>query len=263
MKKCHWAIVAVLFFAPVVRAGKASGSYQESGGRFAIGYAIAERDAATGEVRVLLTRETPPNTPDRDHHLKRLEAMGEAADGGYMILEPTSSGDGFNISMHIDEIGGGGGGQYPSQIQIGAKQVGGKIETEVLSGQLSLTFEAEYLEDRQVRGDLPADGGEPGAALLAQMKAVASGDRDLILATLSQEQRDQFNQLSAEEQEEAVSSTVEFAPKNVRITGGVLYDGYAIVTLDAEQFGESVTGTALVSQDGDRWLVREVSMVTP
>ena len=259
MRKSWCAIVAVLVCSSGLLAGQASGSYQESGGQFTIGYAVAERDAKSGAVRILLAREAPPEAPDRDHHLDRLEAIGEVTSGGCIILEPTPSGDHFNVTIKVDALGYGGGGQYPSQIEIGADRTTGKIESQVLNGQLKVTFEAGFLSPRKVTADLPADGGEPGAALLAQLQAIASGDRDAILRTLTAEQREQFDQLSAEDQKEALASSTEFAPKNVRITGGVLYDGYAIVEYEAEEFGERAKGRALVSLDRDQWRVREVS----
>lgn len=262
MSKLYIALLATVACTPMALAGEAGGSYQESGAKFNIGYAIAER-APDGTVRILLTRQEPAKSEDWEHHLKRLDALGEAAEGGYLILEPTPDGDGFNITISVEEIGGGGGGQYASEIQVGSERVGGTIDTEVLSGQLKVKFDAEYLPERKVVGDLPADGGEAGAAVEAQMKAVASGDRDQILATLTQKQRDMFAKMSPEEQKQALADTAEFAPKNVRATGGVLYDGYAIVKFDAEDLGEKIVGTALVSKEGGHWRVGEVSMTVP
>ncbi len=258
MSKLCWAVFALLAFSSNLNAGQASGAYQEPGGKFTIGYAVADRDPQ-GAVRILLMGQAPPDSPDRDHHLDRLAALGEAAEGGYIELEPTSDGENFNITVRSDALGFAGGGQYPSRIDLGTEKAAGKIEGDVLNGQLNVTFEADFLPPRKVVADLPDDGGEPGKALLTQLQAVASGDRAAILRTLTAEQRAQFDELSPEEQDEAVAGASEFAPKNVRITGGVLYDGYAIVHYEAEVFGEPATGRALLSPDGDQWRVREVS----
>ncbi|HSR67274.1 MAG TPA: hypothetical protein VLU25_04980 [Acidobacteriota bacterium] len=258
MNKLWCGIVVVALCLSGLRAGQASGSYKEAEGEFTIGYAVAERDAASGAVRILLAAEAP-QLQDRDQHLDRLDALCEAAPGGCLIVEPTPEGDHFNVTLQLEELSYGGGGQYDSQIEISAHKASGKIDSEVLSGQLNVTFEADFLPPRKASGDLPADGGEPGAALMAQMEAIASGDRDAILRTLTEEQRDMFAQLTTEEQEQALADSAEFAPQNVKITGGVLYDGYAIVEYQAEMFGEAVTGRALLSREGDQWRVREVS----
>lgn len=258
MRKLWWGIVVVVVCSTSVLAGQASGSYQESDGQFEIGYAVAERGGENG-VRILLAREAPPETADRDHHLDRIEAICDGASGGCLIIEPTPDGDAFNVTLRLEALGYGGGGQYSSQIEIGGEKATGKIDSEVMSGHLKVTFEAEFLPPRKITGDLPSDGGEPGAALMAQMEAIASGDREAILRTLTEEQRQQFAELSAEEQEQALADSADFAPKNVEITGGVLYDGYAIVEYRAEVFGEAAKGRALVSLDGDQWRVREVS----
>lgn len=255
-----WSLIAaVLVLSSSLRAGQADGSYQKTDGKFPVACAIAERDADSGAVRILLAREAPPETANRDRHLNRLDAIGEVTKGGCIILEPTPAGDSFNVTLRLEALGYGGGGQYPSQIAIGDDKVTGKVETEVMNGTLNVTFEADYLPPRKAAGNLPSDGGEPGAALLAQVRAIASGDRDAILSTLTAEQREQFSRLSAEEQKEALASAADFAPKNVKITGGVLYDGYAIVEYESEEFGETAKGRALVSLDGDQWRVREVS----
>lgn len=249
-------VVAVCFSG--LRAGQASGSYKEAEGEFTIGYAVAERDAESGAVRILLAAEEP-QLENRDRHLDRLDAICEAAAGGCLIVEPTPEGDGFNVTLQLEGLGYGGGGQYASEIEMGADKASGKIDSEVMSGQLSVTFEADFLPARKVTGKLPADGGEPGAALMAQMDAIASGDRDAILRTLTQDQREMFDQLSAEEQEQALADSADFAPKKVKVTGGVLYDGYAIVEYRAEVFEEPAKGKALLYLDGDQWRVSEVS----
>ena len=95
MSKLWWAFSAVLVCSSSLRAGQASGSYQDSDGQFTIGYAVADRDAHSGAVRILLAREAPPQAQDRDHHLDRLGNIGDTISGGCIILEPTPGGDHF------------------------------------------------------------------------------------------------------------------------------------------------------------------------
>lgn len=239
-------------------AGSASGTYQEAGQEFLLGYALADR-AADGTVRILLTKEQP-ELPNRDHHLDRLEALADAAEGGYLMLQPTPAGDGFNITLALEGMDFGSGGQYESEIEFSDRGATGKIHSEVLrDGKLSVSFNAEYLPPRQKQVDLPADGGEPGTILLQQIEAVASGDREAILQTLSAAQKEMFEELTAEEQEEGLSMMVDLVPRNVRITGGALYDGYAIVGFTGEMEGAQATGQGLLVQEGDSWQIMEVS----
>ncbi len=258
MLKFVWAIVLTLASSSGVRAGQASGSYRESRGEFRIGYAIAERDPGSGAVRILLLGEAP-QTPGRDRHLDRLEAIGEEAKGGYLILEPVPKGDYFNITVRIENLGYGGGGQYPSEIEIGEEGASGKIEGDVFNGEMNVSFDAEYLPARKKLADLPSGGGEPGAALVEQLKAVASGERAAILRSLPPEHLEEFESMSADEQEETLAMLADFAPTNVEVRGGVLYDGYAIVEFDADESGSPAKGRALLVRDGEQWRIQEVS----
>lgn len=251
-------LVLILCSSQGVFAGRATGTYHDSGNEFAIGYALADR-AEDGTVRILLASQEP-ELAGRDRHLDRLEALAETAKGGYLMLEPTADGDRFNITISVEGSPFGGGGQYESKIEFSETGASGKIDTEVLSeGRLTVSFETEYLPARQKTGDLPTDGGAPGALLLEQMRASASGDREAILRTLEPEQREQFQQMSAKEQADAISFLVDLTPRNVQITGGVLYDGYAIVEFSGDADGAQASGRALVVQNGDQWQILEVS----
>lgn len=109
---------------------------------------------------------------------------------------------------------------------------------------------------------LPAGGGEPGEAFLANLEAMKKGDVDAMLATASKQQADEIR---AERNNPEFGAMLEmmkaFAPKTVTVTGGQDFGDRAELTLvGTDESGDPMTGTVkLVKEDG-AWKVEKTSM---
>lgn len=109
---------------------------------------------------------------------------------------------------------------------------------------------------------LPAGGGEPGKAFLANVDAMKKGDVDAMLATASKEQADQIR---AERNNPEFGAMIEmmkaFAPKTVTITGGQDFGDRAELTLTGtDESGDPMTGTVKLVKEGGAWKVEKTSM---
>lgn len=256
MRTTGGAVLAFLLLAPVLLAAETQGIFRGDGNEFKIGYALADHDQESGEVRVLLL-QAKPEVENLNHHIDRLGAIAKAAPGGFLMVK--SAEDGYlNVQCGVKEFGFGLDFEFPGEISSLPERVAGKINGESDGWRLEVTLDAEFLPARQPQGDLATDGGTPGAALIEHMKKVASGDREAIMIELPPQLRKFFASLSAEEQEEVLSSAASRSRQNVTITGGKLYDGYALVTFTAEKLELPVQGKALLSREGDGWRIRDI-----
>ncbi len=118
---------------------------------------------------------------------------------------------------------------------------------------------------------LPADGGEPGAALLALSQAVARGDFEAIIAASPQPDasliRSRLEAASEsgnpdavkEMQEEELSIVRSTMPVKLTITGGRSDSEHANVDFDGALYdGAQVTGKAEVNRVDGRWIVQRI-----
>jgi len=202
--------------------------------------------------------------------------------------------DGAKIELHIDEEGKvwamhyNAGGTSFSQSGTGvgelalatndAARAAGKFELEGDGDEemkCSLSFDLSYgnvaaagqaattkAPPAPTGKPLPAGGGDPGKAFLANLDAMKKGDVDAMLATASKEQADQIR---AERNNPEFGAMIEmmkaFAPKTIQITGGQDFGDRAELTLTGtDEAGDPMTGTAkLVKEDG-AWKVEKTSM---
>ncbi len=108
---------------------------------------------------------------------------------------------------------------------------------------------------------LPADGGAPGAALLAHFAAVASGEAERIRAETHPDNHAQLDEMIASgEFPEIVSMMQAFTPTDIAISGGQVEGDTATVNFTGSMDGEATGGSATLAKVGERWLVQKVKM---
>lgn len=108
---------------------------------------------------------------------------------------------------------------------------------------------------------LPADGGAPGAALLAHFDAVASGEADRIRAETHPDNHAKLDEMIASgEFPEIVSMMQAFTPTDIAISGGQMDGDSATVDFTGTMDGEATGGSATLAKVGERWLVQRVKM---
>lgn len=107
---------------------------------------------------------------------------------------------------------------------------------------------------------LPANGGEPGKALLATLAAMASGDLEKILAVSPPDKRAQFAE-AAKRPDFAKQLTIIGAmqPTDVQIQGGKSFEDRAWVEFKAKREGKAIVGMASMQRMDGRWLMRKLS----
>jgi hypothetical protein len=101
---------------------------------------------------------------------------------------------------------------------------------------------------------LPADGGEPGKAVLAHFAALASGDWNRLKAGAHPDRRGMMEESEkAGEHLPMFEMLQAFAPKDIRITGGTVDGDNAVIDYDATEDGRAVKGQAEVVRFEGKW----------
>jgi len=148
--------------------------------------------------------------------------------------------------------------EFPPAIRIttrSADRVAGSMQWESGDARVELRFDlpVEAAAAAPAAGTaaaptgepLPADGGEPGKAMLAHFAAVHAGDWEK-LKGISHPDRREMMQAAEEAGEHAQLFELlrNFAPKDIRITGGSRDGDTAQVTYEATEQGAPVKGIA-------------------
>jgi hypothetical protein len=109
--------------------------------------------------------------------------------------------------------------------------------------------------------ELPAGGGEPGAALLRHFEAIRSGDPTRIRAEIHPDEHAQMDAIiAAGEFEMMIGMMQAFTPDNIAVTGGSVEGDSAQLQFTGDMDGKPVKGHAeLVRLDG-RWLVNGINV---
>ena len=104
---------------------------------------------------------------------------------------------------------------------------------------------------------LPAGGGEPGKAVLANFAAMRSGDIEKLKAVSSPDKRTEME--SAKMGEGDKKAMLEFlkaaAASDVKILGGTIDGDSALVDYQGKRDGKKVKGTAEVKRIDGKWYV--------
>lgn len=112
-----------------------------------------------------------------------------------------------------------------------------------------------------VAADLPAGGGEPGAALLRHFEAIRSGDAERIKSETHPDQHAQLDAAIADGEFEMMIGMMQaFLPENVAVSSGSVDGESAEVQFTGDMDGEPVKGTAKMQTVGGRWLVNDISL---
>jgi hypothetical protein len=119
------------------------------------------------------------------------------------------------------------------------------------------------LPDQRTGTLLPSDGGEPGKAYLAYVKAIGNKDMQTILKHF---QAPAGGKTSERELEQSLDSLAEMAPKDHKIVKGYINTNgdLAALQLTAKEDGETVYGTVGLVNKGGIWkVINEIWSNTP
>lgn len=165
-----------------------------------------------------------------------------------------------SIVMAADAGGNVSGGTYPALelTSTGPDTFAGRVQTaeplDFFGDTIAydLTFSAPVSDPHAPIGDLlPAGGGEPGAAYLAWVKALHSGDLAQIKKLVPPE-------MAAELESEDAAMGLDFmramTPADVTVTGGSSDGDMAILKVEGTLDGEPVKGEVTMQKMHGRWM---------
>jgi len=168
----------------------------------------------------------------------------------------------YSQSLAMPELDSGtmSGGTYP-ELEIttaGPDRLAGRVHhtepQEFFDDTFSydLTFDAPLSDPNAPVGDvLPDGGGEPGAAYLAWVAAIHSGDLDELRAIVPADMAEQLSDPAAAEEVEFMRT---MTPTEVTILGGSSDGQTAVLQVEGLMDGEEAVGEIELQKMGDFWL---------
>lgn len=200
--------------------------------------------------RNAITRDLKINSSDVMHHqMPPLDAQTYE-----LRLDADGKVGGISISMP-----GGAFASSSSDMADGlklAKNDGGTVSGSFVYTNADIRFDVPVVSGVMPRPGkpLPADGGDPGKTLNAQIIAIAKGDIDTLVKLSPPEHRDSIMANAEAEVEFAQKTT----PSKASITGGSIDGDRAWVDFDGVQEGQSMKGLAIVERADGAWYVRKI-----
>jgi hypothetical protein len=199
------------------------------------------------------------------------ESLRYGIEGDYVILTLDEKGGFSMIYAYIDE-GSKNYGFNEGTVELekmGPDAVSGRVSS---GGEKSLgdtpisfdlRFEAAILPAQPAGADLGTDGGAAGAAYLAYIEAQRAGDYAALLKHADKTSAEELADTSEEYRQYTLDTAKESAPKEMAVTGGQLFDGYAFLTVAGKDWmGDKVEGKVKMVLDGDTWRFAEEDLET-
>lgn len=180
-------------------------------------------------------------------------------DGGHITLRVGSDGS-FNC---LDFSTGQGGGSscnsdYTGALTITARtadRVAGTFKLNAGGDTADVTFDLKVESVAARTGTaLPAGGGEPGKAVMAQFAAIEKGDFAALKAMARPEERAMMEASEkAGEAQEMFKMLRAMSPRKVRVTGGTVDGDSALVDFEGVEDGKPVKGMADAIRVAGKW----------
>ena len=124
--------------------------------------------------------------------------------------------------------------------------------------RFDLRFSVEILPERAPGKSLGSGGGAPGAAYLAYVTGLREGDAVALIAHDELSAASYLESLEGEELAWQLESFAETAPKAMKVTGGELFEGYAILEVEGRDWsGDRVEGKVKMSEEAGAWRFAE------
>ncbi len=173
-----------------------------------------------------------------------------------------------SLSGYAMHSGSGGGGGYNSDIADALKlttrsdtRIAGSLAWQGDDKAADLRFDLPVQASLERVGQkIAAGGGEIGKALLAHFEAMASGDKQRLLAMTPPERRaEQKAMMDAPEAAAMLGFLAAMAPREVRVTGGVIDGETAVVDYEGVRDGATVRGSIDGTRLEGRWYFNNAS----
>jgi hypothetical protein len=243
----------------------ASGSFMLDGETFSVADAIAYPDE-DGISVVVSNRVFDRREFARDGKVDDFDILRHAGDGvASFTIEIGADGTLSGYSVHS---GNGGGGGYNSEIaealQLTTRsdtRIAGSLDWQGEDKATDLRFDLPVQASLERPGQkIPAGGGEIGKALVAHFEAMASGDKQRLQeATPPDRRAEQKEMMEAPEAAAMLGFLAAMAPREVRVTGGVVDGDTAVVDYEGVRDGGKVRGSIDGMRVDGRWYFNNAS----
>lgn len=234
-----------------------SGTVSLDGQRWEVADVMAWRDGDDIEV-VFASQPFDRKAMAKDGRIDTFDFMG--LDGATLTVKIDADGPTMCYDFSTDSGGGSScNSDYQSAVTLTRNadgRIAGKVDWADDDSTIKVDFDLAITTEVERAGTpLPADGGEPGEAVLAHFVAVASGDLAKIKAVSHPERVAMMDATDEAEAREMIGFLQAMTPTGVSVTGGVVDGDTAMVDFAGKRDGADISGTAeLVRVDG-RWYV--------
>ena len=172
------------------------------------------------------------------------------SDGSFNCIDSKSS-EGGGSSCNSD---------YTAALRLTARtadRVAGTFKLNANGENADVTFDLKVESVAARTGTaLPANGGEPGAAVMAHFGAIEKNDFKALMATAQPEQATMMAAAEKSgEAKEMFAMMRAMSPRKVRVTGGTVDGDSALVDFEGVEEGKPVKGTADVVRLAGRWFM--------
>jgi len=258
-------------------APPASGQLMVAGTTIAPVQAVAMWTVSTAawnageKVLQVIMAPSPISTADAGRALDPYDAVRGSIDGDFVVVTLSAQGVLQMVYAYVAEgsqnFGFGTGGK--AEVKIGDGRVAGRVYTEGEEsiGDTPIAFDLRFaipiLAERALGTQLGGGGGEPGAAYAALTAAERSGDVEVLKRHLPVDSAASLAEADEAYRGYIVDSMKEMAKREMTVTGGELFDGWAILTVKGKDWsGDSVEGKVKMEKDGGDWRLVEESLST-
>jgi len=265
-------LVAAMLTATAGAGSSASGSVKVGEDTVAVSHGIAFWDESTAVwekgrrvLRIMLC-DSELSTQGVAEALDVQGAIRKQIEGDYVVVTLNAERGFHSIYVLVaDGAKNYGFDRGKAEIErLDASRVVGRAFTEGEQSigdtpiRFELRFDAEVLPERGAGTALPADGGAPGAAYLAYVKARQDGDLATLLRHMPGEEAESLRDQDAQWRDFRLESMKETAPREMKVTGGALFEGFAVLTVVGTDWsGDSIEGRVKMVADGDTWRLAE------
>jgi hypothetical protein len=195
------------------------------------------------------------------------EGMDRLWDRQGWIVRSFSDDETAVVFLHFDtagryvgmswSFGGGCGFCFSSSTTSTVKRVGDRIAGAVSHEDDELAFEVSFdipVAPAEWGEPLPADGGEPGKAYLAYLRALDDWDSAALRPFLMPDDQERVDEATAEGLNIAQIYSESFYPQKARFVGGAVAGDWARVLVVGESsWGGAAHGEAIMSRVDGTW----------
>jgi hypothetical protein len=262
---CTFALLLSATLAAAAATPPASGTFTVDGETYTVADAVAYPDG--DEVAVVVSNQVfDRKALAKDGKLDDFDVMRHG-DEGVASFTIDIAADGTLSGYGVRTRSGGGGG-YSSEVadglslaRRGSSHVAGALRFTTDERGADLRFDLPVQATLARAGTpLPAGGGEIGRELLAHFAAMASGDKDRLLAVTPPDRRaEQKAMMDEPDAAPMIALLAGMAPREVVVTGGTRDGDSAVLEFTGTRDGAKLAGTIDGTRVDGRWYFNNVS----